>query len=212
MMKETTAMVPVQTSSPDDDLVIWRSPDYVARPVSDAPASVNDYPDLLAQARAAIERREQAYPQMIAKGEITPADASADLQGWQAIEREWDWVTTGTGDPPAPETRESRLASVALALARIDVELGRGGASRRADLLHQQDLNLSLRWHLTHLRHGAPAIHFWASLTHKLRTRALRIGQGQCGTCGRQGSGPEASTCTRADCGLPHEDSARIAA
>lgn len=196
----------------DDDLVIYRSLGFVDDwPRRNVPDFADDHPALLAQCRAALARREKAYPAMIGKGEVTPALAEADIAGWTDLVQEWHWIETGEGQPPHPLTMRRRLNALALALERIEAELPRAGSAQRADLEHQQALNNALRWHLQRPLHGAPAIHFWAGCNHELRRRNLSTHL-FCGTCERRREDPATRACTRTDCGLPRPETERNAA
>lgn len=198
------------TQPEEADLVIYRSVGFIddwSR--RDVPDFADDHPALLAQARTALARREAAYPAMVTRGEVTGDQAEADITGWRDLVQEWDWIVTGAGEAPHPLTRRRRLAAVDLALERVETELARSGSARRADLLRQQDLYTAIRWHLTRLKLGAPAIHFWADCNHLLRQR-----QGQavtsplCSTCERGAADPATFACTRTDCGLKQKDAA----
>jgi len=131
---------------------------------------LNDYPALLAQAQKGLARRREAYPQLVAKGDMTDAEASSDIAAWVLLAAEWTWLTSGEGTPPLAHTLADRLEAVDLALKRVDAGLRR--RPRDAALCEQQDLILAMRWHLTHLRYGVPACHFWAELTHEARQAA----------------------------------------
>jgi hypothetical protein len=187
-----------------EDLVIYRSLGFVDDwPRRDVPDFADDHPALLAQCRAALARREAAYPAMVVKGEVTEAQAKADLAGWRDLVREWHWIETGEGQPPHPVTMSRRLAALDLAQTRIEAELPRAGSAQRADLEYQQALTQALRWHLQRPLYGAPAIHFWAGCNHQLRQRARTQTIAFCGTCERRREDPATHACTRTDCGLP---------
>lgn len=132
--------------------------------------NLNDYPALLAQAQKGLDRRRKAYPQLVAKGDMTEASAAADIAAWALIVAEWTWIISGKGTPPSPHTLFDRIDAVNLALKRVETGLRR--RPKDAELCHQQDLILAMRWHLTNLRHGVPACHFWAALTHEMRKAA----------------------------------------
>ncbi len=171
------------------------------------PYFADDYPDLLAHAQSALDRRVAAYPQMIAKDQIASDVASIDIQAWRLIVGEWQWIITGqnsqgAGEAPPSHTLAQRLAAIDLALERIATDAARPASpARRAELTRQQHLNMALRWHLTRSKFGAPTVHFYASLTHQCRGDVLQ--NGFCGTCERRLDNPEIARCIRIDCGSP---------
>lgn len=192
----------------NDWVEIYRSPGCRDYPLDETPELARDYDALLAHARAALARRQAAYPALIGKGEITAELAQDDLAGWADLVQEWSWIVTGPNSPegcelPHPMTLRRRLAAVDLALERIEIERSRVPVTRRRELFHQQDLNLALRWHLTTLKYGTPAIHFWMGCTHALRRQ---LGIALCGVCERWSGEPQVKACTRTDCGLSGAD------
>lgn len=205
-----------------EDLVIFRDPACTSESIAfwarfdERPDLVDEHPALLAQAREALARRQQAYPALIAKGEVTEQLAQADIAGWHNLVQEWDWIVSGSGEAPHPLTLRGRVAAVDLALDRIEAELGRSGGGvaggRRTDLLRQQALNQALRWHLGQLKFDAPAVHFWAECTRQARQRAGARALEICGTCDRRAADPVTTGCTRTDCGLTARIAAQVAA
>lgn len=143
-------------------------------PGADNPPSdrhcINDYPAILAQAQQALARRKEAYPQLVAKGQMPSEEATRDVASWEMLVAEWTWIITGEGAPPPSFTLFDRIDAVELALERVGTSLRR--RSRDATLLEQRDLITAMRWHLTHLRYGVPGCHFWAELTHQCRKAA----------------------------------------
>lgn len=67
------------------------------------PVMANDWADVRAVAETALKNREQAWPGRVARGQMTAADADADLAAWRAIVAEWTWIDTqGRDGHPAP--------------------------------------------------------------------------------------------------------------
>lgn len=132
---------------------------------------------LLQQAEVAVERRLQAYPEMVAKGRIDETLAATDITGWQLLVQEWRWIITGEGEPPARITLPDRITAVDLAWARVRNEINNGNTSY--DILRQSHLIRALRWHLDQIRFGNPAIHFIASCNHEWRRRQAEAETGE---------------------------------
>lgn len=160
------------------------------------PHAVAEHLALAEQAQAALERRQQAYPPLVIGGKMTEADAQADIAAWQALAAEWRWIATGRGALPPCHTLFDRIEAVDRAIDRVATALAR--AAHDEELQRQQALYLAMRWHLSRLRWGDPAIHFLASITHQLRARCA-----VCPTCERHRDDPRVAACTRLDCTLP---------
>lgn len=160
-------------ADPFAEHVIYRSADWKAWAPHE-PLYAHQHAQLREQCRIALQRRREAYPEMVAERKLKQADADQDIRSWELLLAEWTWVVDGPAadgaELPPAYTLAARIAAVDLALARIAEQLGRGNRSH--DMMLQSHLNQALRWHLTNLRHDAPAIHFWAGLTHGLRHRA----------------------------------------
>ena len=164
---------------PFTPVVVWHSHDWQPDPAeAERPLYAFDYEALLGQCKTALERRRHAYPQMITKGTIKPDLAAQDILGWKLLCAEWQWVLertdpethgAGTGTLPDVNTLPIRRAAVDLALLRVDQELERG--NRGHEILRQSHLNQALRWHLTRLKFGAPAVHFWADCTRRAQAK-----------------------------------------
>lgn len=168
------------------EIVIYRGPDYVEPPV---PLFYHDHPLLLAQARAALARREQAYPGLVEQGSMTPTDASADIAAWRAIVAEWEWVVAGTGmrDAPGPVSLDGMIAALQLAIERA----GKAGNH------DQVQLNTALHHHLARRKGGEPTIHFLTNFNRWVRE--------VCPGCDLRRTDPATRTCTRTDCGFPKD-------
>lgn len=166
------------------EIVIYRSPDYIAPPV---PNYYHDYGLLRDQARAALARREQAYPSLVEQGSMTEADARADIRAWRAIVAEWEWIVAGTGmrDAPGPVSLDAMIAALELAIERA-------GKAGNPD---QVQLNTAIHWHFTNRKGGTPMVHRLTLFNRWVRE--------VCPGCDRRRSDPETRTCTRTDCGLP---------
>lgn len=156
--------------APDEDIVIAHSADWKPGSWGQWPDFAHEYAALLEQAETALARRRDAYPAMVSKGAITGEDAQADIDAWEMLVAEWRWICTGEGEPPHPVTLRLRIAAVDLALERVTAELERG--RRPESIVRQFHLITALRWHLDHLKFGAPAVHFWSELTRKCREDA----------------------------------------
>ena len=156
-----------QHPEPATEFVLWHSPDWREPEGPRAPCMVHEHEALLEQAETARARRREAYPAMIARGQITAEAAEADIAAWELLAAEWRWICDGTGDLPHPLTLPARIAAVDLAMERVSAELARG--RRSADVIRQLHLVEALRWHLATLKFDAPAVHFWAGLTRQLR-------------------------------------------
>lgn len=152
---------------PTTEIVVYRSPDWRGPEGQPAPGMAYEYEALLEQAETALARRQEAYPAMIARGQITAEDAEADIAAWQLLAAEWRWICDGTGELPHPSTLPARIAAVDLAMERAGAQLARGG--RSDDLMRQVALITAMRWQLDRLRDGAPAVHHFADLTRRVR-------------------------------------------
>lgn len=161
------------------------------------PDAVRDHADILAAAEAAHDRRVEAYPALVERGQLAADDAAADIAAWAALVAEWRWIITGRDAPPPSFTLFDRIDAVDRAIERARLALARN--RRNADLQRQLDLYLAMRWHLSRLRWGDPEIHFMASIGH-----AHRATLAACPTCERRREDPRTNSCTRTDCGLPH--------
>lgn len=181
------------------DRILPGCPDYPA----DEGAYCNDYPALLEQAEAALDRRRDAYPGMVASGQIDQQAATADIAAWEWISAEWRWIITGEGEAPPSWTLFDRIAALDLALDRVGQQRSR--KPRDKDLERQQALILAMRWHLSRLQGWTPLVHTLAALTHQLRARAALP---LCTTCERRSTDPAVIACTRTDCGLKQKDAA----
>lgn len=144
-------------------VLVAAGPDY-RPPAHEPPVFRDDWDELHAQCRAAVARREAAYPELIARGQIAADLAARDIASWQALAAEWHWIITGEGAPPAPETLPDRIAACELALERIEGEFARGRDTDHN--FYQRHLVTALLWHLTRCRFGAPAVHFCARFNH----------------------------------------------
>jgi len=147
-----------------EEFVIFQSADY--RP-SNHPLYAHEWPDLLAQAKASLASRQQAYPDWVKRNRLSQEDADRDIRAWELIVAEWQWIITSQGEAPGRETHPDRCAAVDLSLKRIDAELRRGNRSH--DIYRQCHLALALRWHLSRHLYGEPAIHRIARFNHDLR-------------------------------------------
>ncbi len=183
-------------TDPFAETVIYQSLGYCLPTGLPTPIFRHDWEALLAQARQAVDRRVAAYPEMIRTGVIASDVAARDIAAWQQIVAEWQWIITAQGALPPAESLPARRAAVELAAERIELELKRG--KRTLAILEQQQLVMALQWHLAELKHGAPAIHFWAELNHRMHGRIAA-----CPSCDRRADSPDVRSCTRADCGLP---------
>lgn len=152
------------------EFVIYQQPGSDGWADRGRPALAWEHEALREQAETALARRREAYPQMIARGQITAEDAQADIEAWELIAAEWRWICTGEGDLPHPLTLRVRIAAVDLAMERVTAELERG--RRSAEVIRQAHLVEALRWHLACLKFDAPAVHFWAGLTRQCRADA----------------------------------------
>lgn len=152
-------------TDPFRPILIWASPDYRAEDEA-LPIFRHDWDQLLEQCRRAVARREEAYPQLIARGQINGHVAAADIEGWKLLEAEWSWIISGEGEPPCPSTIGARIASVDLAIERVEAELAR--YPRNQWNQYQRHLLEALSWHLSRDRFGAPAIHQTARINHSL--------------------------------------------
>lgn len=128
---------------------------------------LRDWPFLAAHAVAAVKRRKEAYPDLVASERMTAEDADQDVAAWEAIAAEWHWICTGEGEPPARDTLDARLAAVDTAIERAEAALRHN--SRSENVLAQLDMNIAIRWHLSRWRLGDQVIHQTACLNHQLR-------------------------------------------
>ena len=164
-------------------------------PLTD-PDAIRDHAAILAAAQAAHDRRAEAYPALVERGQLDAAEAAADIAAWAALVAEWRWIITGRGAPPASWTLFDRIDAVDRAADRARLALSRN--RRNAELQRQLDLYLAMRWHLSRLRWGDPEVHFMASVGHAHRAALVA-----CPTCERRREDPRTASCTRTDCGLP---------
>ena len=178
-----------QSADFDPEAAAWQ------QAMTERPLYADDYAALLEQCRQAVDRRQRAYPAQIVKGLISAEDAAQDIEPWQPLAGEWQWIVDGTGELPPRHPLAHRIAACDLALARVDQELARG--NRTHEIYRQSHLIEAIQWHLHRVRFGAPAVHFWAEMTRKLRAAAL------CPRCERRADDPVTQACTRTDCGLP---------
>lgn len=166
-------------------------------PLADDPYLLLDYDSLLAHCEAALARRQESYPKLIARSELAADEAQADITAWTLLAQEWRWIISGEGQCPPPWTLFDRIEAVDLALQRVEKAIERQGLT--ADLRHQLGCNQALRWHLGHLKYGDPAVHFYAAATHAARAAAVVQ---VCPACELRRADPATRSCTRTDCGL----------
>lgn len=171
---------------------------------------LHDHRALRDQASAALDRRRTAYPALVEKQAMTPADAASDIAAWELLAGEWDWICAGPGTanraPPPSWTIAARIEAVQLALERTGNALR--AAPRDADLQHQCDLYRAMLCHLSLHDSGCQRSHHFARLNHLLRARACGAEQVLCATCERRADDPATIGCTSADCGLKHKEAA----
>jgi hypothetical protein len=156
---------------PFERIVIWHSPDHDPAQDADRPLYAFDYADLLAHARASLDRRERAYPEMVEKKRLAADLARRDIEAWRLLVAEWTWIACGPEAAgaalPPRESLFDRIAAVDLGIERVGQELQRGRRDydnyRQAHMLH------ALRWHLSRLRLGEPEVHYCQRLTRELR-------------------------------------------
>lgn len=160
------------------------------------PAILRDYHDMAAAAEAALARRTEAYPAMVARSAMTDQDAASDIAAWTALAAEWRWIDSGTGAAPCRTTLFARIDALDLALERTATAAMRN--PRDEALRHQQDIYTAMRWHLSRLDCGVPEVHHRAALTHELRA-AFAV----CPTCDRSNGDPARVACIRTDCAMP---------
>lgn len=137
----------------------------------DRPLYAHEHAELLEQCGIALERRRKAYPEWIRRGQIAEDEARRDIEAWELLQAEWQWIITGEGTPPPPHTLRQRFDAVNLALERVDAEIRRRPGH---EVLRQSHLLQALRWHLVTHRFGAPAAHFFARVTHDARRQAAQ--------------------------------------
>jgi hypothetical protein len=187
---------PFSDSGPIEDVIVAEYGGQ--RAPSTAPLMVHDWPELLAQCRVALSRRQEAYPALIAAGRMTADQAGRDIAGWEALLAEWTWIVTAEGAPPPSHTLKSRIDAVELAQLRVKQEMDRG--NRGHEICRQSHLLQALRWHLaTAGADNEPRIHFHTRINH---ARRAELGQNFCGTCERWKADPEVRACTATSCGL----------
>ncbi|MAC58709.1 MAG: hypothetical protein CMH85_10620 [Novosphingobium sp.] len=141
-------------------------------PAVDADLSaIHDYDALAEEARAAFLRRRAAYPDLVKAGRLTAEDARTDLEGWQAVSRDWRWIAFGEGEPATVATLQARIAVLGTGIARwLDMIAANGGAPTFEEACQGQAL-AALRWwaqreyradpQAGHIRDTAAIAHDW---------------------------------------------------
>lgn len=166
---------------------------------------LRDNAALLAMAETALAKRRAAYPALVEKQALSPADAAADIGAWELLVGEYQWICSRAGESgacPPSWTRHDRIDAVNLAMDRTERVLTSNPGD--PDLLHQRDLYRALNWHLTDQSRGTQHSHWLASLNHQLRARANAplTANPLCSACDRRAEDPATQACTRTDCGL----------
>lgn len=106
----------------------------------------HDHDDLAAMARSMLESRIRRFPDLVAAGTMTQADADAEVALFRQIADHWIWVTTGEGSPAPRRTVIDRCEALDRSLHTIAEIAGmRGGFD--AELAHQAHCVIALRWH-----------------------------------------------------------------
>lgn len=134
---------------------------------------LRDNAALLAMAETALAKRRAAYPALVEKQALSPADAAADIAAWELLVGEYQWICSRAGEAgacPPSWTRHDRIDAVDLALQRTARALTSNPGD--PDLLHQRDLYRALNWHLTDQSRGPQHSHWLANLNHQLHLRA----------------------------------------
>ncbi|PUA93622.1 hypothetical protein, partial [Novosphingobium sp. GV061] len=81
------------------------------------PAAAFDYAEIREMAERMLDTRRNSFPQLIAKGRMTAAEAEAQIAVFEILAAEWRWMATGEGAPAEaeqiPALREALDQSIA---------------------------------------------------------------------------------------------------
>lgn len=91
----------------------WAHP-HIANPT----CALNQTDDIAAEAKAALERRQSSYGELVRAGRLSAEVASSDLKAWGVIAQDWHWIAYGEGKPAGPDTLEVRVSALETALNR----------------------------------------------------------------------------------------------
>lgn len=118
----------------------WSHPDIIN------PEVARDAWDQIAQeATAALWRRRDGYPAQIKAGHITPEDAAKDIEAWEAISADWEWIATGIGTSATGQSLDLRIEALDQAIGRF-LKLIRRNILVTQEQLLQGALLAAMRW------------------------------------------------------------------
>ena len=144
--------------------------DYTHPRFTNPDVAKDDWAGMAREATAALWRRKDSYPNLIANGKMDKAEAEADIAAWQEIANDWDWICTGMGDHAHKDTLTARIEAIDLAIFRFLQLLDRNHGCGNPDQLHQGALLSTMRWwaqreangnYLNHARFNASIGHTW---------------------------------------------------
>jgi hypothetical protein len=107
---------------------------------------------MASEAAAALKRREETYPALVAAGKLDAGAAEADLAAWREIAADWHWIATGEdGEPDYHDmycSRTARIAALDTAIDRFFTGMDRSGGAARLPLTARRQITrlAAMRW------------------------------------------------------------------
>ncbi|MEC8033387.1 MAG: hypothetical protein VX205_00150 [Pseudomonadota bacterium] len=99
---------------------------------------------LLSEAEAALDRRQQQYPALVASGRLDETAAASEIRTWQAIVADWRVAILGQGRKDDAASIDDKIAALTQAIQRHNAALAkeiRGSAEAvRRDCVEGADL------------------------------------------------------------------------
>jgi hypothetical protein len=111
------------------------------------PAAAFDYAEIRQMAQRMLETRRTRFPQLVAKGRMSPADAEAQIAVFEALAAEWHWMATGQGTPAEAEQIPAMREALDQSIATI-AEIAREDRGFSAELAAQAEWVIAMAWHL----------------------------------------------------------------
>ena len=145
--------------NPDFPTRVWRGIEAI-----DPPWAAGDYPAILAMAGSMLAARQSRFPQTVAAGTLTRAEAEAQLATFAAIAADWRWIVTGEGQRAHLSTLQARRDALDASLDTI-AAIARDERGFSKPLTAQAQIVIAMRWHLEPERRT----HAAAALTHLIR-------------------------------------------
>jgi hypothetical protein len=98
-------------------------------------------------AQRMLETRRTRFPQLVAKGRMSAAEAEAQIATFETIVAEWQWMATGEGAPASAEHLPAMREALDQSIATI-AQIAREDRGFSAELAAQAEWVIAMAWHL----------------------------------------------------------------